>query len=319
VPVTLSCQHCKGDFRAAASSVGRRKFCSYVCRQAATGRQFANRTHKAWASAPATKTCGQCGSAFSPNAGELVGKYLQRRFCNNSCASTWSIWNGTHPPDVNEDRRRKSRGGKHAAWARTVISRDGAKCVDCGAHGVEVQAHHVKSYRTHPKLRYETSNGVTLCAPCHWQEHKKPRDNRVNCWEAPPVKPMTEGNQQPSVKGNLVEGSTTSGRSYRRWEGNCGFCGAFLSKRLSDTVGKANLLCDRSCSAKHRVRHSTALPMRPMVAKVCKNCSCGFEVPDWRKDTASYCSQSCRTSHRNKIANPMSHGSNASTSALHRP
>lgn len=56
-----------------------------------------------------------------------------------------------------------------AKWARTVITRDG-KCTSCGSTD-DLTAHHIKPWSTHPELRYEPSNGATLCKPCHRREH----------------------------------------------------------------------------------------------------------------------------------------------------
>jgi hypothetical protein len=56
------------------------------------------------------------------------------------------------------------------------------------------------------------------------------------------------GNTEPSERGNLLEGVTTRGRAYRRWQGQCKQCSKFITKQLSDTKGKKNLFCSRSCA-----------------------------------------------------------------------
>lgn len=55
-------------------------------------------------------------------------------------------------------------------WSRAVRERDGHKCVECGATG-RLHAHHIKSWKDHPELRHELSNGITLCPPCHQRAH----------------------------------------------------------------------------------------------------------------------------------------------------
>lgn len=70
------------------------------------------------------------------------------------------------------------------AWVKAVKDRDGWRCVECGSTE-GLHAHHVKSWRYHPDLRYEVSNGKTLCEPCHEAAHgyKFPRRGTPNLHE----------------------------------------------------------------------------------------------------------------------------------------
>jgi 5-methylcytosine-specific restriction endonuclease McrA len=112
-----------------------------------------------------------------------------------------------------------------------------------------LQAHHVQPYSEHPERRWDISNGLTVCAPCHWQIHAT-TENAVNSGK--PVTGGADGNPEPSYGRKPVEGATTRGRAYRRWNGNCEFCGVFISRRWSDTKGKAHLFCSKTCSGKFR-------------------------------------------------------------------
>jgi 5-methylcytosine-specific restriction endonuclease McrA len=51
------------------------------------------------------------------------------------------------------------------AWSRRVRERDG-RCLLCGATK-NLVAHHIKPKRTHPELRNDDGNGITLCRECH--------------------------------------------------------------------------------------------------------------------------------------------------------
>jgi len=64
----------------------------------------------------------------------------------------------------------KKRGFKQLAWATMVKERDGA-CTNCGSMH-DLHAHHIKPYKYHPEVRYDVSNGVTLCSTCHREHHK---------------------------------------------------------------------------------------------------------------------------------------------------
>lgn len=154
---------------------------------------------------------------------------------------------------VQIDARRRNRGGSHHKWVNAVISRDKETCQHCGVTGVELHAHHIKSFKDYPALRFEIENGLTLCFRCHWNVHSAKPVNPVNS-----VKTLTggaEGNTEPNLVRNYEEGVTDRGRAYRRWQGNCEQCGTFISKRLSDTTGKNHLFCSSSCSGKFMAAH----------------------------------------------------------------
>ena len=52
-------------------------------------------------------------------------------------------------------------------WREEVFRRDKYKCRNCGISGVYITAHHIKSWKNYPDMRYEVSNGLTLCEKCH--------------------------------------------------------------------------------------------------------------------------------------------------------
>lgn len=65
----------------------------------------------------------------------------------------------------------ETRSGYHyQQWKRKVKERDKC-CQICGATE-NLVAHHIKSYRYYPELRYDLSNGITLCGDCHKEQHK---------------------------------------------------------------------------------------------------------------------------------------------------
>lgn len=74
-------------------------------------------------------------------------------------------WKGGNP-FVDPDRNRYPS----KAWIKAVKDRDARKCVECGATE-NLHAHHIKRWRDYPELRYDVSNGKTLCHPCHEAAH----------------------------------------------------------------------------------------------------------------------------------------------------
>ena len=63
------------------------------------------------------------------------------------------------------ERIRKSPAYKQ--WRQKVYVRDNFTCVECGKHGGDLEADHIKAFALYPELRFEVSNGRTLCKPCH--------------------------------------------------------------------------------------------------------------------------------------------------------
>lgn len=61
----------------------------------------------------------------------------------------------------------------YKAFRTAVMERDNWTCQDCGtkADG-NLHAHHLQSWAENPTLRYEPSNGVALCSPCHHARHR---------------------------------------------------------------------------------------------------------------------------------------------------
>lgn len=52
-------------------------------------------------------------------------------------------------------------------WRTSVYERDDYTCQCCGTRGGKLNAHHINQFADYPDLRYEISNGITLCVNCH--------------------------------------------------------------------------------------------------------------------------------------------------------
>lgn len=75
---------------------------------------------------------------------------------------------------VTEDHDLIRKSVEYYEWRRLVKKRDGYKCQHCGSNK-KLNAHHIQFFSENPELRYELSNGITLCEPCHMAEHKRLR------------------------------------------------------------------------------------------------------------------------------------------------
>lgn len=59
---------------------------------------------------------------------------------------------------------------RYKEWRNSVLDRDGHKCTRCGSTE-KLHVHHKKEWHRFPELRYEISNGKTVCFSCHVNIH----------------------------------------------------------------------------------------------------------------------------------------------------
>src|SRR5919197_6687562 len=73
-------------------------------------------------------------------------------------------WKGGRPWE-------RFRDPRYLEWRAAVLERDGYRCQRCGRQCKKYErglaAHHIKPYAEYPELRYEITNGMTLCRQCH--------------------------------------------------------------------------------------------------------------------------------------------------------
>jgi 5-methylcytosine-specific restriction endonuclease McrA len=67
-------------------------------------------------------------------------------------------------------------GLNYRLWRNGVYEKDEYTCQVCGQVNGNLNAHHIKEYAKYPELRYEISNGVTLCKKCHILYHQADRE-----------------------------------------------------------------------------------------------------------------------------------------------
>lgn len=68
------------------------------------------------------------------------------------------------------DDRHDRNSQRYKAWRTAVFERDGFCCNKCGTKN-DIQAHHIKTWKHNKELRYQVSNGITLCRKCHLEAH----------------------------------------------------------------------------------------------------------------------------------------------------
>lgn len=63
------------------------------------------------------------------------------------------------------ENHKKRNSYSYRKWRAAVIARDKV-CQSCGSTK-NLEAHHIKPFATHPELRLDVNNGITLCRECH--------------------------------------------------------------------------------------------------------------------------------------------------------
>lgn len=94
-----------------------------------------------------------------------------------------TAWNkGKSYPAVKGEKNPAWRGGvssqyhkdrsstRYKEWREAVYARDKYTCIFCGdAQGGNLEPDHIKPFAFFPELRFDVSNGRTLCKDCHMQ------------------------------------------------------------------------------------------------------------------------------------------------------
>ena len=85
-------------------------------------------------------------------------------------------WNGG-----NSKIRKTLSAIKYYQWRRTVLERDGYKCLMC-LHRVDLEVHHIIMISEDPSKAFDVDNGITLCKACHFYTHhpkQRHKDRRL--------------------------------------------------------------------------------------------------------------------------------------------
>lgn len=118
------------------------------------------------------------GRKLSTEQNQNLHEALKRRWQDptwraNHSGENSPSWQGGKSPELHLLRV----SPQYKEWRLAVYQRDNFTCQGCRkGRGVRLQAHHIFSFALYPKLRFEVSNGITLCKRCH--EH--PRSKRAN-------------------------------------------------------------------------------------------------------------------------------------------
>ena len=107
-------------------------------------------------------------------------KKISKRMIGINAGSKNNFWKGGITPI----HKRIRSSAKYKNWRTTVLKRDNYKCVLCGdsnkkgrGKSIVLNADHIKSFASFPKLRFIINNGRTLCLKCHRETENYGRPN----------------------------------------------------------------------------------------------------------------------------------------------
>jgi 5-methylcytosine-specific restriction endonuclease McrA len=139
---------------------------------------------------------------------KLRQSHLGKHLSNEAKSKLSLFWKGKKKPPFSKEHRKNmslaqqgkhhsyetclkrsliQRGAKHynwqggktrrsfltREWRKRVFERDNFTCQDCLKRGGKLQAHHIRPFALYPELRFEVSNGITLCETCHNKKRKE--------------------------------------------------------------------------------------------------------------------------------------------------
>lgn len=129
-----------------------KKYCSPECyAESLRGKPSARNTR-------VSLLCERCGALKEIKA-YRVGEY---RYCSRSCYSADRAENAVTP-----ELERLRHSAEYREWRTAIFVRDDYTCQGCGQRGGTLHADHIKAFAHYPELRFDVSNGRTLCVPCH--------------------------------------------------------------------------------------------------------------------------------------------------------
>lgn len=112
--------------------------------------------------------CKNCGGEFYRHQSQIKHRG-NATACSNKCLKEYR--KGENSPNWIKDRTKlkcRPNGNRdHREWREEIFKRDDYTCQMCGTRGTYLEADHIKPWAYYPSLRFDLSNGRTLCKKCH--------------------------------------------------------------------------------------------------------------------------------------------------------
>lgn len=176
----IACDGCGTTFNKLNSQIERseKHFCSSACRYANQGKFIKGDDNPNWKNKTTKRKCLCCGGVFSYSLYKGRGKYCSMK-CKNEHQMVTLVGENNpnykqNKPNYKRIKERQYTGYKE--WRIEVFKRDNFNCVKCGRNSSKknrLAAHHIFNHHSHPELRVDVHNGITLCFECHTDFHRE--------------------------------------------------------------------------------------------------------------------------------------------------
>jgi len=119
--------------------------------------QVSGDKHYNWKGGMVAKYCQVCSTPF-----EVIPKRKDTaKFCSQKCKHI------AQDSGISTENEKIRRSKQYREWRKLVYERDNYTCVECGKHGGQLNADHIKPFAFYPDDRFKLENGKTLCLDCH--------------------------------------------------------------------------------------------------------------------------------------------------------
>lgn len=165
----FQCKTCGASFYVSPIFVKTAKYCSRPC-------QFKGQENHL------ILKCKQCEGSYRTYKSHV--KHRGSSCCSKTCLYKYrsKVMQGAGSPlwkgGISSRLRCLRNGAAWARWRKKVFDRDGYTCQDCGVRGGYLEPHHIKPFAFFPTLRFEVSNGLTLCKSCHGKTKMSAKEMR---------------------------------------------------------------------------------------------------------------------------------------------
>lgn len=153
--VSIVCAYCEKQFENYVSNKG--AFCSKICYHAST---VGKPSHLKGA---VLSTCHKQKLRDAWKKRAPMTKETKRKYSLANLGEKHWNWQG----GITDIKRRMRRTWQWKTWRTFVFERDNYTCQECGQRGVYIEPHHIIPLYKTLRYAYMTTNGITLCRPCH--------------------------------------------------------------------------------------------------------------------------------------------------------
>lgn len=147
-----NCSICNVEFRIYKNGHKNKTYCSYKC--SARGKSL---------KVTINKNCLFCRKIF------MQTRWRKNKFCSANCFFLYNKGVNHYAFKGVYNTNSKIRGSsEYKEWRNFIYKRDNFTCQICGDTN-KLRANHIKRFADYFHLRFETTNGITICSNCDYK------------------------------------------------------------------------------------------------------------------------------------------------------